>query len=538
VNPLPTKLKVQISSDANPLFKPPTNYHSEYVPQILYKHFFLQYNTRNRHVYICGGSQFGKSTLIERIVVSDFSTGAGVTVLDPKPQGPLAETLLKRIPADREDDVIYFNIAHPAPIDLMSWDTEQERDKLQGELFSIFTSFSETSDEDQWPNMLRAAINTLLALKAKSLLDLTKLLTNALFLKEALHKLKQLPYEEQIQQLIDYWEDQYPDRRKGAEQPILSRLNKMIFSPLANLLAYSPNAIRIKDLYRESKIFIVNLGTLSRDASNLVGRLIVSQLATAAFSQNPDHPVPHFLHADEFQNFQTSDFKTILAEAGGFHLCLCLANQGLYQITGEGIMDAVFTNANCARIAFRLNHRDISDWAHLLEGPVSIKLEADPKLEEERNLLRQQLRGLLPSTEKWYDAQNKWYEYKVTPRDLTRLSQFEAFFKLDGLPGAVKCSLPPLDPPTSEYLARAERIRAKYSRLATVRPIGTTRPVDNTSFTGTQQGLTLGDILKVKVSETIPHPRHEPISREPEGEPEPGGKTRPPHFGNPKKDKK
>lgn len=533
-NPLHTNWGLQISESDDPLFRPPRE--TENVHQMYGEHFRLECRERNKHVYISGASRFGKSTLMERIASGDISTFAGVTILDPKPQGPLAESMVRRIPAERENDVEYLNIANPRPIDLMSWDTEHERDKLQGELFSIFTSFSETSDDDQWPNMLRAAINSLLHVKAKSLLDLAKVFANEDYLADMIRQLKNLPQDYQTQMLIDYWEEQFPNRRKGSEQAILSRLNKMIFSPLANLLAYSPDAIKIRDIHRQSKIFIVNLGTLSRDASNLIGRLIVSQLANAAFSQNPNNLIPHFLHADEFQNFQTSDFDTILSEAGGFHLCLCLANQGLYQLK-DHIREAIFTNANCARIAFHLNHKDVSAWEHLLPEPVSLRLERG-HLPPEYQELHEKLLPQGLSQEFWDEyAPQEYYEYKITPRDLSHLLPYQAFFNVGHFPGAVKSTLPPLAIPAGEWVARGERIKAKYSHKRT------TRPVNNTTFTSTQKPDRLKERLSGKRSSFWDKrhdvkPRHEspaPPQKPPTDEPQPEGQTRPPHYGDKKK---
>ena len=71
--------------------------------------------------------------------------------------------------------------------------------------------------------------------------------------------------------------------------------------------------------------------------------------------------VPFFLYADEFQNFQTSAFDTILSEAGGYKLCLTLANQGLYQLEPR-IKDAIFTNVTGGWAVFHIDEKDVPNF--------------------------------------------------------------------------------------------------------------------------------------------------------------------------------
>jgi hypothetical protein len=215
---------------------------------------FIDYKDRNRHIYIAGASQHGKSTLLEHIVVQDIHVGAGITLLDPKSQGPLANIVLHCIPAAREKDVVYLDIANPIPIDIMTWATDTERTKLQGELFSTFTTFSPPGAGDQWPNILRATINALLIAKSQTFLDINKMLLNDTFRENILARVQENNLGGRYEELIEYWISQFPSRRRSAEDPILSRMNQILFSPLVNLLRPATNAIHIRDIIRDRKI--------------------------------------------------------------------------------------------------------------------------------------------------------------------------------------------------------------------------------------------------------------------------------------------
>ena len=63
-----------------------------------------------------------------------------------------------------------------------------------------------------------------------------------------------------------------------------------------------------------------------------------------------------YLYVDEFQNFATSSFITILSEARKYKLNLIVAHQYMAQIPDE-VRDAVIGNAG-NKIAFRVGEND------------------------------------------------------------------------------------------------------------------------------------------------------------------------------------
>lgn len=378
---------------------------------------YVPYSARNRHIYIGGASQHGKSTLLERMITQDMEAGCGITVLDPKAQGPLAEAILKRVPPEREHKAIYLDIADPVPIDVMSWETEKDRVTLAGELHNLFLGFSTTKEGDQWLSILRAAIHTLLAAKHCSFLDLNRIFVNKEFLETVLSRVRANNKDGIYQHILEYWKDDFPQLKSDAAQPIVTRMKQFLFSPLAKILGCPDASLKISDIIRDRKILIVNLGTLDKDAGNLVGKLIVAKLQQMIFHQHPSAATPHFLYADEFQNFQTSAFDVILSEAGGFRLCLTLANQGFYQLD-ENILKAMSTNVTAARIAFRISPEDVSNWKHLAEPGI------DPKM-------------------------------------LAKLPPHSAFYAVGDEPPIIKQTREPLEDPTEEQIKNAEIIRIR-----------------------------------------------------------------------------
>ncbi|KKP56110.1 MAG: hypothetical protein UR48_C0040G0001, partial [Microgenomates group bacterium GW2011_GWD1_33_9] len=61
---------------------------------------------RRRHVYIIGATGTGKTELLKSMIMQDINEGKGVCFMDP--HGDAVEDILKLIPPERAEDVIYF----------------------------------------------------------------------------------------------------------------------------------------------------------------------------------------------------------------------------------------------------------------------------------------------------------------------------------------------------------------------------------------------------------------------------------------------
>src|SRR4051812_44795086 len=73
--------------------------------------FGIKQADRQYHTAIVGRTGMGKSTLMETFMAADIQAGSGFALIDP--HGDTAENILKLIPPDRLEDLIYFNPAEP-----------------------------------------------------------------------------------------------------------------------------------------------------------------------------------------------------------------------------------------------------------------------------------------------------------------------------------------------------------------------------------------------------------------------------------------
>jgi hypothetical protein len=110
------------------------------------------------------------------------------------------------------------------------------------------------------------------------------------------------------------------------------------------------------------KILIVNLskGLIGEDNASILGSFLVTKIQLAAMSRqdipNIEDRKPFYLYVDEFQNFATDSFATILSEARKYGLNLTVANQYISQMS-ETVRDAVFGNVG-TMICFRVSADD------------------------------------------------------------------------------------------------------------------------------------------------------------------------------------
>lgn len=100
-------------------------------------------------------------------------------------------------------------------------------------------------------------------------------------------------------------------------------------------------------------------GRLGADVSNLLGGLIVSNIANAAYSRQ-DQPAsdrqPFFLYIDEFRSFTTAAFANMLPEMRKFSLGLILATQTSTRLD-DHVREAIFGNVG-TQISFRVGATD------------------------------------------------------------------------------------------------------------------------------------------------------------------------------------
>jgi hypothetical protein len=186
----------------------------------------------------------------------------------------------------------------------------------------------------------------------------------------------------------DFWQREFacwkPQYRAEAVAPIQNKVGQFLSQPvLRAIVGQRRTRLDLRRCMDEGHILIVNLskGKIGEDASGLLGSLLVTAIQIAAMSR-ADIPEADrrdfFLYVDEFQNFATESFATLLSEARKYRLSLILANQYLAQMDAA-TMAAVFGNVG-SLLAFQVGASDAELIAEQLGGDVTPRdLMALPK---------------------------------------------------------------------------------------------------------------------------------------------------------------
>lgn len=306
-------------------------------------HVFLPEADRTRDIYIIGAKQHGKSTFLLNCIIQDIVAGKGVGFLDP--HGDASEQLLHLIPRHRIPDTIYFDpILHTVPINLFGTRDPGEINKITDDVLYLFRRFSRGEWGTRMDTVARYVLHTLLRLPQSTFLDINRILTDPVFRRAALGKLK----GKLDPDLQHFWET-FNEKDMGV-QPIVSRMSRFVRSKISATLDSPVSKFDVYELMNEKKVVICNLseGRLGDQESSLLGSLIVSQIQIAALRrqhiQPPSSRVPFYLYVDEFHNFISSPFPKILSEAGKYRLHLIFAHQYLSQLDTE-TRSAIFGNA-------------------------------------------------------------------------------------------------------------------------------------------------------------------------------------------------
>ncbi len=314
---------------------------------------------RSRHLYIIGQTGVGKSGLLELLTISDIYSPYGFAVIDP--HGDYAINILRRIPAERAKDVIYFNPADtdfPIAFNPMEVTDSKLKTHTASELIGVLKRMFE-SWGPRLEYILRYSILALLDYPDATMLDITRILTDKRFRADVLEHVQD-PVVKNFW-LVEFasWNDKF---QAEAVAPVLNKVGAFTANPVVrNIIGQPKSSFNIRQIMDERKILIVNLtrGLIGEDNAALLGALMVTKIQLGAMSRadiDQSERAPFYLYVDEFQNFATDSFATILSEARKYGLNLTVANQYIAQMSQE-VRDAVFGNVGSI-ISFRTSADD------------------------------------------------------------------------------------------------------------------------------------------------------------------------------------
>lgn len=340
---------------------------------------YIDREDRRRHMYIIGRTGSGKTEIMKYMSVQDIKNGEGLCIIDP--HGDFIEDVLPHIPKERAEDVVLFepfDMERPMGLNMLEVKSEEQKDFAVQEMISIF--YKLVTDPSMLGPMfehnMRNAMLTLMADEEHpgTITDIPRIFTDMEFQKYKVSKLKdpvvRLFWEKEMAKTSDF----HKSEMLGY---LISKVGRFVENAtMRNIVGQPKSSFDFREIMDKKKILLVNLskGKVGEINAKLLGLIIVSKLQMAALSRadvKEDARPDFYLYVDEFQNFITDAFSSILSEARKYRLNLIIAHQYLGQLeqqagaAGAGskdLRDAVFGNAG-SMVCFRIGAEDSETMA-------------------------------------------------------------------------------------------------------------------------------------------------------------------------------
>ncbi len=328
---------------------------------------------RTRHQYIIGKSGSGKSALLSWQIRQDVAMGEGLCVVDP--HGDLIEDTLAHVPKERAKDIVLFDPSdteRPMGLNMLEAKTPEEKDRASLDAMEIFIKMF--GNEIFGPRIQHYFRNGCLTLmddeeEGATLIDVPRLFVDEEFQRYKVSKCKNVVVR-------SFWEHEIAKTGAREKEEMIPYFSAK-FGPfitnttIRNIIGQPKSAFNIRQLMDTGKVLLVNLskGKIGDVNAQLLGLIFVNKVNMAAMSRADTlqrNRRRFYLYVDEFQNFITDAFATILSEARKYELGLVMAHQYIGQLVGKSadyeqastkMRDAVFGNVGTI-MSFKIGAED------------------------------------------------------------------------------------------------------------------------------------------------------------------------------------
>jgi hypothetical protein len=341
---------------------------------------------RTAHVAILGKSRFGKTTLLEHLVLNDMRSGTAAIVIDA--HGDLSKRLIALAPfanRDKPDDprarVVLVEPNTERPFGLNLYECQDQTDGRQvtatiGRIVEIFRKLMGAEGTGYLPLIESGLRNTARVLIANRLTmaELPLLYYDAAFRHRALAA---LPAP------TGYWreyEASTTQKQQEKREPVLNKVARFLEDDLvASMVSQTHTTIPFQSIMDNGGTLLLNLAGLDRETVSFLGMVFLSVFSNL-IHQREKIPPPQrkrvHLYLDEYGRFATPTTKRLLEEGGKYGLGVTIAHQNLAQTPEHEALDVQ------TLISFQLGAEDAYEVAGSFDcTPVRTKRVARQRTE-------------------------------------------------------------------------------------------------------------------------------------------------------------
>jgi hypothetical protein len=432
----------------------------------------VEFDRLFRHVFYGGSTGTGKTTKMYNDAVALMYGGHGVTIIDPK--GDDIYDLLRRVPENRWDDVIYIApgddfLEKSVGFNLFETYHDPDETGFNEEIEGIVDDFKELLRAgDFWGNRMDRVMKTMVRGMIRHEFEFTPLeLYYALLDEENRQQYADLiaAADDDDIAFIEVYTRQIAEHLTEQElDALVGRLKDWVENPITRqILAQRESDVSIAEAVNEGKIIICK-NDLPGEAKKMVATAVMRRVWTCVNDRiNPSEKKvrelaganatggdydPYFLMIDECDDVLTeaSQIDKMLTKARSKKLGLLLATQTLHQLDAEA-QQAILSNCNTL-------------------------VSLNPLLPDEARALSDRFGG-------------------KDPRDLTQIPDYHAQTKLRHEDDSFMAKLTPPYPPLHSIEEAFDLIQKSTERYGIERQSGR-EVLDNLFFSGTGQSGAVG----------------------------------------------
>lgn len=330
----------------------------------------LRFESLFRHIWITGTTGYGKTTELLNMMVQWAYAGYGFVYFDPK--GRDSRELLRKLPEDRLDDVVWIEPGSSEQdktvglnfLEVPDCNTEEER---ENEIENRIENLKAIFDTDEYWGINMESITESMGRammqseKPFSVIDMYFTLLNAERREEFALDVDD-PYVREFCLEIARMDDE-------TVRPLLKRIKSWVEnSVIRRIISHRESTIDFRDIIDNDRIVIVRTPVENTDIKKMVTLGVMRNLWSAiqqrSYERDTD-PDPYFVLCDEFDDIASDnlDIESMLARARSMRLSVTLSSQYPSQFDEE-TLKAMQNNCDNL-IAFSVN--DVDDAQLLMK---------------------------------------------------------------------------------------------------------------------------------------------------------------------------
>lgn len=339
----------------------------------------IDYESLSKHIAIFGQTGYGKSTLVRNIMLQYITAGYGACYIDPK--GDDAKRMMRQIPSDRTDDIIWiepgsgedlqvgFNILNTVN-EPSENGYEKEVETLSANFIATLQSSVDGKIDSETSAIVESIVEKLIRSdKEYDATDLASIL--GLISNESSQN-----FPERFVELKDKY-GEFADKElmmrvanrgtDGIERLYLHLTRILKNRPTRSLIAHSNHSTTLQDAVRKENIIVIDLSNLnSPPVAEFVSDTVISQIWHAARSREKTDGDPYFLAVDEFDKIiDNTPIEQILSQARSERLSVLLSCQQPSQLS-KSVKNSLQQIQSILSFHSGQNPRDQSNISRLL----------------------------------------------------------------------------------------------------------------------------------------------------------------------------